>query len=82
MDYKFLLFMLEKKNMQIFSLVFFLNSQKEKIVVLKYIFVRKLIVFEFKKSYYIEKLKMQFYFCIYLYKSKQIDRSSSWTRQI
>lgn len=35
--------------MQILPLIFLLNSQKEEIVVLEHIFVRKLIVFELKK---------------------------------
>lgn len=36
--------------MQILSLIFLLNSQKEEIVGQEHIFVRKLIVFELKKS--------------------------------
>lgn len=36
--------------MQILSLIFLLNSQKEEIVGQEHIFVRKLIVFELKKK--------------------------------
>lgn len=36
--------------MQILSLIFLLNSQKEEIVGQEHIFVRKLIVFELKKN--------------------------------